>query len=199
MKLEARLLCGRAFHYVYLAHMVIDSQYPSLEESLAGLVIPFAIRESLALVSIEYRSFDGLFHQGQMVVHQALAEEVRGIFHRLLQLDFPIMKVIPVTAYGWDDIASMQDNNTSAFNYRAIIGTDQLSNHSFGRAIDLNPLLNPYYARDGKIYPQGALHKCGKPGTLCAGDPVVTFFKEQGWDWGGDWEKVKDYQHFQKL
>jgi len=32
-------------------------------------------------------------------------------------------------------------NNTSGFNYRKITGTDKLSTHSFGRAIDINPVL----------------------------------------------------------
>ena len=36
------------------------------------------------------------------------------------------------------DTASIEENNSSAFNYRVVPGTNHLSNHARGYAIDLN-------------------------------------------------------------
>jgi len=120
------------------------------------------------------------------------------IFGDLLKQEFPIDKMIPIAAYNWDDEASMQDNNTSAFNYRSIIATDTLSKHSFGRALDINPKLNPYYAYDGEVYPKGARYDSALPGTLVDGSSAVRTFTERGWQWLGSRERHQDYQHFEK-
>jgi peptidoglycan LD-endopeptidase CwlK len=93
----------------------------------------------------------------------------------------------------------MQDNNTSAFNYREIIGTNRVSNHSLGRAIDINPMQNPYYALDGNTYPVGATYEQNAKGTILSTGEVVAVFKKYGWDWLGERSKNKDFQHFQKL
>lgn len=176
---------------------IVDSAL-TREEALSGTRAPEEIRATLALVSIPYRSFDGHLHQGQLLIHQDLVEEVRDIFRDLLALSFPIAKVIPLSRYGWDDEASMQDNNSSAFNYRTIACTDRLSNHARGLAIDINPLLNPYTQHDGKIVPEGARHDPSVPGTLVAGSPAVEVFTQRGWDWGGLWTDAPDFQHFAK-
>ncbi len=178
---------------------IVDSVYFSLEEALEGSSAPSEIRKQLKLISVSYISFDGRIHAGQMVIHTDLAREVEELFERLLEESFPIEKVIPVGNYGWDDEASMRDNNTSAFNYRHIIGTDVLSNHSHGRAIDINPMQNPYFARNGLVYPEGASYKPLIPGTLVKDGYVVSYFKHKGWAWLGERAENTDYQHFQKL
>ncbi len=164
-----------------------------------GLEIPAAIRDTLALIEVPYVSFDAHEQQGQLVIHQELANEVISLFQDLYTHRFPIYKMVPVAAYGWNDVASMEDNNTSAFNYRHIIGTGLLSNHSLGRAIDINPLQNPYYALDGNVYPAHAIHDLAVPGTLYADSVAVSLFKEKGWTWIGDRKEHKDYQHFEKI
>jgi peptidoglycan LD-endopeptidase CwlK len=131
------------------------------------------------------------------VVHLELAEDVRAIFNELYARTFPIQKMVAIVAYGWDDDRSMADNNTSAFNYRLIFGTDRLSNHSFGREVDINPMQNPYVRRDREVVPPGSSYDLAKPGTI-TGD-VVALFKSYGWAWGGDWKETKDFQHFEKL
>jgi len=178
---------------------IIDSSYRSLEEAVQGTKAPAEILKTLTLVDVEYVSFDGAVHVGQVVVHKDLAADVKELFASLLSMRFPIQSVVPILAYGWDDEKSMLANNSSAFCYRPIIGTDRLSNHSYGRALDINPLLNPYFAKDGNIYPAGATYNPLVPGTIASNDAVVALFREKGWEWGGDWEAVKDYQHFQKL
>jgi len=179
--------------------VIKDSTYSSLEEAVAGSVAPPEVLSTLALIEVRYLSFDGKVHQGQLVLHKGLVEDVQHLFHSLLAAQFPLEKCVPIVAYDWDDEASMRDNNCSAFCYRPIMGTDRLSNHSFGTALDLNPRLNPYFARDGKVYPEGATYDPSVMGTITATSDVVALFKALGWEWGGDWESVKDFQHFQKL
>lgn len=178
--------------------MIQDSTYQSLSQALEGSEIPKDIRNRLALIGVTYLSFDGQEHQGQLVVDSRVVEDIKKIFIKLLELRFPIEKVIPISKYGWDDEASMQDNNTSAFNYRKIIGTDRLSNHSLGLAIDINPLHNPYYAYDGNVYPSKATYDSTVPGTIIAGSEIVAVFASLGWTWLGERLNNKDYQHFEK-
>lgn len=168
----------------------------TLGEALTGKEIPDEIRKNLVLVGVPFFSFDGEVHKGQLVVHTEVAEEMQEIFKKLLKMQFPIKQIIPVVAYAWDDDASMVVNNTSAFNYRVIFGTNRLSNHSYGRAIDINPVQNPYVQRDGAVVPPGARYNLTQPGTVTT--EVASLFKSYGWDWGGDWNEQKDWQHFEK-
>src|SRR5690606_10520577 len=115
------------------------NDYLTLEQALAGKEIPPHIKENLALVNVEYCSFENCERIGQLVIHHDLAEEVQVIFAEIKAARFPIEKMLPVSAYDWSDDASMEDNNSSAFNYRKIVGRENLSQHAFGRAIDINP------------------------------------------------------------
>lgn len=169
----------------------------TLDEALAGKEIPDEIRKDLALVTVPYLSFQSEVREGQLVVHASIAEEVQEIFNTLFEMKFPIERVMPVVAYGWDDDASMAANNSSAFNYRVIAGTDRLSNHSYGRAIDLNPMQNPYTRRDGVVVPEGAHYDPIQQGTVTSA--IAAVFRSRGWGWGGDWVERKDWQHFEKL
>jgi hypothetical protein len=154
-------------------------------------------------VSVDYIGFDGKTHQGALVVHEDLAEEVIAIFKELLQLRYPIEKIRTVNNYpGADDELSMEDNNTSAFNCRDIPDTGHWSRHAFGRAIDLNPLLNPEIDRSGAIQPKTAAPYVDRnrtdSGILHAGDAAVRVFTDRGWSWGGYWRSPVDYQHFER-
>ncbi len=136
--------------------IIIDSDYKH-EDAINGTDIPNEIRENLRLISVQYYSFDNKLHEGQLVIHKDLAEEIKSVFNIIKEKKFPVAKVIPIVKYEWDDQKSMEDNNTSAFNYRFISGTSKLSNHSFGCAIDINPLLNPYI-RENTIKPEGSIY-----------------------------------------
>jgi peptidoglycan L-alanyl-D-glutamate endopeptidase CwlK len=173
---------------------IIDSAM-NLQEALAGIEIPANIKNSLTIIEVQYISFDELLHQGQLVLHKDLTNEVIEIFKEIVRLRFPIQHVIPIVAYAWDDEASMSANNTSAFNYRLIYATNTPSNHSYGRAIDINPLLNPYTAIDGSVQPQGATYEPARPGTIQHGDPLVSAFGDRGWHWLAE----RDWQHFDKV
>jgi hypothetical protein len=91
----------------------------------------------------------------------------------------------------------MKDNNTSAFNYRVISGTRTFSTHALGRAIDINPFLNPQI-KNGEISPEGATYNKYKWGTITANSWLTHEFYKRGWRWGGSWKFTKDYQHFEK-
>ncbi len=176
--------------------VVIDAEY-TLEESLIGITIPAYIKKDLRLVTVQYYGFDGMLHQGQLVVNVAIENDVKDIFNLIRKLKFPIEKVIPISEYNWSDEMSMRDNNTSAFNYRYVSGTKILSMHAQGLAIDINPLQNPY-VKNGSCSPEGSSYDIKKRGTFKPQSEIVKAFKEKGWEWGGDWKSLKDYQHFQK-
>jgi hypothetical protein len=157
----------------------------------------------LRRVEVNYIGFDGQPHRGALIVHEDLAAEVVAIFEQLLQLRYPIEKIRTVDNYpAADDELSMEDNNTSAFNCRDIPGTGSWSQHAFGRAIDLNPSLNPYIDRTGAFQPKNAAPYLDRtrtdPGLLHAGDPAVRVFTDRGWRWGGAWRSPLDYQHFER-
>src|SRR3989442_2933819 len=102
------------------------------------------------VIEVLYYSFDGKLHQGQIVVHEELVEDIRNIFKVILEERFPLTSVIPVAdpRFHWDDGLSIQANNSSGFNYRTKTLKNELSNHAYGRAVDLNPRLNPYIKGD---------------------------------------------------
>lgn len=190
-----------------VSEAAVDSDMTYEEAVLDGLRddCPPEVLKQQALLEVFYWSFDGKIHKGQMVVDRSLVSEVEQVFATAFQAKFPISRVVPVSRYGWDDDASMNDDNTSAFNYRTIFGTDIMSRHARGRAIDINPLLNPHYRGDGTIVPKGAVYQAGEPGVLVEGDLVVAAFTNAGWIWGGKasegWDISvfgHDYQHFEK-
>lgn len=137
--------------------------------------------------------------QGELVVHADVADGVVAVFRTLFEEGYPIRSMRLVDDFGADDDASMAADNTSAFNCRAITGGTEWSQHAYGRAIDLNPIENPYvlggsvYPRDGRAY---ADRSVGGPGVVQPGDAVVQAFEAIGWSWGGAWSGPIDYQHF---
>jgi len=169
----------------------------TLEEALAGKEIPTDIRREQVLLDLEYIGFDGAHHVGQMVVHHDLTAEVRAIFADILAAQFPIAQMRPVVAFDWSDDASMAANNASAFNYRLAVGKAKLSQHAYGRAVDINPVQNPYIKGD-LILPPSGVYDPTVAGTLLPEGPVVAAFEQRGWTWGGRWTTLKDWHHFEK-
>jgi len=155
----------------------------------------------LALLRLDHWDFRGQVRQGQLVVARAVAREVVFVFKRIFEARFPIAQMVPIHVFGGDDNASMDANNSSAFNFRTIAGTDELSQHAFGLAIDINPVQNPW-VRKKKVLPPAGREFLERdpavPGVIVRPGPVTDAFDEVGWQWGGDWPGVKDYHHFQK-
>jgi|SRR3989344_307494 len=170
---------------------------------------PQDILDTLTIIDVKYYGFDSELHEGKIVMHKDVAEDVKKFFGLALELKFPIKSVIPINdpKYKWDDDVSCNDNNSSGFNYRTISGNPtKLSKHAKGLAFDINPVQNIYVRYDEsqkEVFrsPEAAEYNKDASGTLVSGDPLVTLMKRLGWVWGGDWTREsgrEDYQHFEK-
>ncbi|HET9875612.1 MAG TPA: M15 family metallopeptidase [Mycobacterium sp.] len=157
----------------------------------------------LRRVAVNHIGFDGRTHRGELIVHEKLVPEVITIFEQLYRLNYRIEKMRSVAHYpDAVDELSMEDNNTSGFSCRDIPGTGRWAQHAYGRAIDLNPLLNPSIDSKGAFQPKNAAAYLDRdrtdPGLLHDGDPAVRAFTDRGWRWGGHWKSPIDYQHFEQ-
>ena len=154
--------------------------------------------EDLRAVSVTYLDVDGHAHRGAVVVAASVAQATADVFGRLYDLRYPVASMRPVEAFGGSDDASMDADNTSAFNCRATTGGTSFSEHSYGTAIDLNPVENPYVKGTTVLPAAGRpfVDRSPRPGVVVAGDAVVRAFAASGFSWGGSWQTLKDYQHF---
>lgn len=154
--------------------------------------------DQLSLLTLTYWDFDGNATKGPMVVNSAVVSDVVEAFAGLFDIGFPIERMQLVDEYGGDDKAAMRANVTSGFNCRFVDGTDRWSNHAFGLAVDINPLINPW-AREGNVLPlEGEPYTdrdLDLPGMINLGDEAITIFEDVGWSWGGVWRSA-DYMHF---
>lgn len=161
--------------------------------------------DGLRHVVVQYINFEGDACTGELIVNASVADETVEIFRELFNASYPIEKIRLIDEYDGDDNSSMEDNNTSCFNYRTIDGQTNLSDHSFGLAIDINPLYNPYVRKnmgDRNILPaNGAAYadrSADFPHKITKDDICYSIFAAHGWKWGGDWDSPVDYQHFYK-
>jgi peptidoglycan L-alanyl-D-glutamate endopeptidase CwlK len=176
---------------------IIDSRM-CFAEAVCCTTAPDDVVNTLCLMDVRYFSFDGRLHQGQLVVHESLRKDLSEIFAIIEKSRFPISQATPIVNYNWSDEASMADNNTSAFNYRTIAGTETLSNHACGMAIDINPFQNPVIYKDGLVEPRDAVYQPTREGVFHESHSVVCEFIKRGWQWGGQFKDIKDYHHFDK-
>jgi hypothetical protein len=151
----------------------------------------------LAYLELDHVTFDGTA-RGELVVAAALAARTLTLFRRLWGLGFPIRQLRLVDDFAASDDASMAADNSSAFNFRVVDGTRQLSQHALGLAIDLNPVENPWRRPDRVLPPAGAAfvdRRDLRPGMFVRPGPVVATLDELGWEWGGDWRHAFDDHH----
>ena len=179
---------------------------PALRATLVGRNwhpgCPVSI-DDLRLARVSYHTFDGDVGTGPLVLNERVVRDVVWVFRRLYRAGFPIHRIglppryRPPRRKDWYSTRDL----TSSFNCRPATGNPgTLSQHSYGWAIDVNPLENPYVGPDGKV-----LRRAAKPfvdrtrqavGMIHPGDVVVRAFAAIGWGWGGDWDTIKDYMHF---
>ncbi len=160
-------------------------------DSLRNKKIPEKIIHNLILVKVEYRGFNNQIYNGQIIVHKELAYSTKQVFQRILrETDFPITSIIPLSFYNWN--SSARYNNSGGFDWRFVDGNNEITDHAFGAAIDINPLINPWIRKNSHNRPYNPNIR----GTLSPSSQVVTIFNEEGWKWGGNWKHSKDWQHF---
>jgi hypothetical protein len=153
---------------------------------------------ALRHVSVPYVGFGGRVRRGAVVVHNGVARDVVEVFRALYRARFPIRRMQPIQRYDGDDFASIEADNTSAFNCRRATGSSTWSQHAYGRAIDLNPLENPYVSGGTTSHPRSVPYLDRRPrrGVIVEGGVVTRAFDARGWEWGGRWSGIRDYQHF---
>lgn len=161
--------------------------------------------EDLRYVNVLYVNFKGNTSTGQIICNKAIAQDLVEIFYELFQAGYQIEQIRLIDEYNADDTLSMQDNNTSCFNYRTIAGTNKISMHGQGLAIDINPFFNPYITyKNGalQVSPVGAESYADRSQPFAykidENDLCYKLFTEHGFQWGGNWNHSKDYQHFEK-
>lgn len=168
--------------------------------------------DDLSYLTIPHYDFNYNVVQGHLIVNKALAEEVLDIFAELYDIKYPIERMEIVDKYGADDYESIEYNNTSAFNYRVSTdGSGRLSKHALGRAIDINPQINPYVNSNGTgAHPNAREYwsrdtskwtsEVAKAAYIGKDSEIYRIFvNKYGWEWGGAWSSYRDYQHFQKF
>ena len=167
-------------------------------------------RKDFSYLRLSYIDEKGATHIGEMVCHSSIAPRVLHIFRELFAARYPIHSIRLIDDFDADDETSMRANNTSCFCYRRIAGSQKLSKHSMGKAIDLNPLYNPHVRT--RTNEKGEARLVVQPATatlyadrshsfpmkITTSDLAYTLFKQQGFSWGGEWRTSKDYQHFEE-
>jgi len=176
---------------------------PSLARQMTGVSwhrgCPVGLSD-LRAIKATYHGFDGHDHTGTLIVHRDVAWQMLAVLRRLHAEGFPIRRMVPVDAYGGTDFRSIEADNTSAFNCRYVDGTTRWSEHAYGRAIDVNPIENPYVTGSGTTsHPMSRNYVSRtpfRPGMAAENHALVGAFDAVGWGWGGRWSGAKDYQHF---
>ena len=163
-------------------------------------------RSDLRYLRLSHVDADGREHVGEMVCNKAIAQDILDIFRKLYCQKYPIERIRLIDDYEASDERSMRDNNTSSFCFRKVSGTTKLSKHAQGMAVDVNTLYNPYVrtGKDGRriVEPSTAVKYVDRtrsfPYKIVKGDLLYRLFLQHGFQWGGSWRTMKDWQHFEK-
>ena len=190
---------------VFTAHDIPDSIWTRMQGRSYPQECGIA-RSELCYLELSHYDFNGEEHIGQMVCNRQIAEDLLYIFSELYKVRYPIARMRLIDDYEASDLRSMADNNTSCFCYRHIAGSKNLSRHSRGMAVDVNPLYNPcLYVRSGRVLPpEGKAYAHDRdrrkdiPGKIDTADLCYRLFVSRGFRWGGAWRTLKDYQHFER-
>lgn len=155
--------------------------------------------DELRYLTMTFWGFDERPHLGEMIVHADVADDIVDVFGRLYDSRYPIEEMRIVEPYELDLEPTGDGNNTTSFVCRVVTGGSTFSQHAYGLALDLNPFHNPYIRRE-LVLPELASSYLDRsevrPGMVYDGGPAVEAFTSIGWGWGGQWNSLKDYQHF---
>jgi len=182
----------------------IDTIPPAVYQRMQGKSYPASCPvplSDLRYLTVTHIDREGRSHRGELICHRTIASDLIAIFRQLYEARYPIERMRLIDDYDASDERSMCDNNTSCFCFRPVSGTQKLSKHAQGLAIDINPLYNPY-VKGSVVQPATARRyvdrKAVYPYKIVAGDLLHRLFLQHGFRWGGSWRSLKDYQHFEK-
>jgi poly-gamma-glutamate synthesis protein (capsule biosynthesis protein) len=200
----AMALAGRAQAADPVFHGSISVLTPEQKAEMRGKSwhegCPVALRD-LRRLTLDFWGFGGGLRTGRLIVHETQAWRIKRVFRRLFYAGFRIRRMVPIDAYDANDRRSMEANNTSGFNCRFVSGTTRWSQHAYGKAIDINPIQNPYVSGSFVSPTAGAPfadRTKQSRGMIHGGNAVVRAFADANWRWGGYWSSYKDYMHFSR-
>jgi len=107
--------------------------------------------------------------------HRLVADSLKRIFVRIWKHYGSQAAIEAVGLHLWG----------GAYEHRRVSGSDSLSTHAWGAGVDWNPAANP---RGKTWYPGGGMMP----------EPVIVFFREEGWSWGGFFANP-DAMHFEAV
>ncbi len=174
----------------------VPSRVARRSTSKEGCPVPL---DELRYLTVSFWGFDERFHTGELIVHESAAEDMVEVFRTLHEIRFPIEQMRVATRRDLNRPRTGDNNETSSFECRAATGSSGWSMHAYGLAIDVNTFHNPYVKGD-LVLPELASayldRENVRPGMILPGDAVVDAFAAMGWEWGGEWNTLKDYMHF---
>lgn len=176
---------------------------------------PFGL-DRFNYIELEHLDFFGNKQEGQIIVLDIVTQNVINIFTELLKKRFPIYSLKPISAFNCDDEESMRNNNSSCFCNRKIMDSSTKSLHSYGVAIDINPVQNPMikivntarHFDNIRIFPgsdnimneqnnsfENYINRSNiKKGMV---ENIIEIFTKNGFhNWGGNWNDPIDFHHF---
>ena len=161
----------------------------------------------LRRITINRFTYGRVVARGSLVVRAGAVPDLLRVFRGAFAARFPVRSMKPADAFyaggrrtpTASDLAAMRADNTSAFNCRPVTGNPyRVSQHSYGNAIDINTVRNPYVV-GSTVYPSFArtyLDRSNvRPGMILRSGVIATRMRENGWPWGARWSHP-DYQHF---
>ena len=202
---SALSLQGQTLSEGFTAQTIPDSIW-QLMQGRSYQLNPHIQRADLRYLRVLHYDYDGRTHQGELICNKHIASKLLTIFRELYEVRYPIQRITLPDNYDGDDERQMRANNTSCFNYRVVSDTKHLSKHSYGLAIDINPLYNPYVRYNKKDGYRIVEPATGVPYIdrkkdfrykITTEDLCYKLFIKHGFTWGGAWRSVKDYQHFE--
>ncbi|MDX3004620.1 M15 family metallopeptidase [Kribbella solani] len=210
VRVVTRKVSQSAMEYSGLATIVIKAVLNPKVYAVSAAMVRYTYRagcpvapSSLRLLQLNYWGFDGRVHRGELILRDAAVAKMITVWTSTLAAKFPIRQMRRVDVFGGSDVKAMAADNTSAFNCRRVTGDPySLSPHSYGWAIDVNTVENPYLAANGVWYPSNGLvyrnRSVVRPGMLFANSATTKALVGQGYFWGARWAKP-DYQHFEPM
>jgi D-alanyl-D-alanine carboxypeptidase len=158
---------------------------------------------SLRKIQLTYWDYDKQLQRGTLIGAVWAVNDYKYFFKRAFQTKFLIEKMYPADRYGGNDKRAMRAGDTSAFNCRHVTGNPyQISEHSYGDAIDINTFQNPYVT-SSHVYPPAAAQRYYRhrsqhlrdPGVISRRSTIARAMFKRGWQWGARWANP-DYQHW---